>query len=116
MNRASDRAEAQNDRSDDGHAQMIAGNHSQMGKTSGDDESGHHRGNRRKDSESMDDRRMKDKTSDVSESLEHRGNRSREYQFQDDRSIGRGSNIGEIAGGRRGNQMKAQLDHSSGAG
>ena len=76
----------------------------------------------------MDDRRER-KSSDDLRSTGHRGNRIDEVHRSDDRrgdqnahDVRRddgGNSIGEIAGGRRGNQMKeekAQLDHSSGPG
>jgi len=61
-------------------------------------------------------RREMGKTSDDHNSTDHRGNRRGKSQFTDDRSIGRVNTDEDIAGGRRGNQMKeekAQLNHSS---
>ena len=83
MKRASDTGDSKNDRKD-GHAPLTAGNRRQMRKTSDD-----------------------------LNSNDHRGNRSGESQLADDRSIGRVNSNRDIAGGRRGNQMKSQLNHSS---
>ena len=56
------------------------------------------------------------KTSNDLNLEDHRGNRSGQNQYADDRRKYAGNKNGDIAGDRRGNQMKeekAQLNHSS---
>ena len=114
MNRAGDVGESQDDSRDE-RVRSDAGNHGQVGKTSDGVEIKEHRGNRRGNAESPDDRTRR-KSSDDLKVKHHRGNHREDVEFFDDRKDDRGYEIADIAGGRRGNQMKeekAQLNHSS---